>query len=437
MSTAGSTQSVLAGAATATVLAALPSSYQVGISPSWVTDYDVITKTAGGFVVNFSVPCPVGGGTFDWVAQSGTATTTLASGSTAVGAGLATVTVPAGAFSSTNFLVSVAPNWVTGWEVIAKTLTGFTVMFAVAAPVGGGSIDWIVVSLSPSALGVGTQPVTGATQAVAAGVTLGAVTGGFGTVYQVTVAPSWVTGYDVVSKTSAGFTVNFAVPAPAGGGTFDWIVWSPGSGFVTLSDYLQSLRDLLRDPNDDLWSSAQKTRFINDALKRRDFDTEGNRQLISFGLTAGTDTYTFANLGNNRVFDVIGINLIFVAQRIVLAHLSFTELNQRFRPWVPWTDIPRAFARYGPSTVVFGPSPGFAYTSEWDCAIYGNPLVNLTDTDVLPIPYTVPVPFYAAHLAKLNERQWDEADDFFRQYREQIDTAINARVGMDPQVARI
>ena len=35
------------------------------------------------------------------------------------------------------------------------------------------------------------------------------------------------------------------------------------------------------------------------------------------------------------------------------------------------------------------------------------------------------------------ERQWDEADDFFRQYRERIDTAINARVGMDPQVARI
>ena len=278
---------------------------------------------------------------------------------------------------------------------------------------------------------------TGATQAVAAGGVTAAVIAALASSYQVSLSTSWVTDYDITAKTAAGFTVNFAVPAPAGGGTFDWIVWSPGSGTVSLSDYLSDLRDLLRDPNDDIWPQAMKTRFLNKALQRRDEDTEANRTLITLTLTAGTDTYSFTTLGNARVFDVIGINLIFVAQRIVLAHLSYTELNQMYRPWVPWTDIPRAFARYGPSQVIFGPSPGFAYSTEWDCAIYSNPLVALTDTDVLPIPYTQPVPFYAAHLAKLNERQWDEADDFFRQYREQIDTAINARVGMDPQVARI
>src|SRR5437879_1524504 len=249
MASTGATQAVGAGLATANVVAALASSYQVSLSTSWVTDYDITAKTAAGFTVNFAVPAPAGGGTFDWIAFG-------------VGAGV-------------------------------------------------GSVD----------------PLQGATQALAVGLATAAVVGSFGaSSYMVTVTTSWVTGYDVVAKTAAGFTVNFAVPAPAGGGTFDWIVWSPGSGTVALSDYLSDLRDLLRDPNDDIWTQAMKTRFLNKALQRRDEDTEGNRTLITKTLTAGTGTYSFTTLGNPRVFDVIGINLIFVAQRIVWEHVSFTAL---------------------------------------------------------------------------------------------------------------
>ena len=83
------------------------------------------------------------------------------------------------------------------------------------------------------------------------------------------------TAWQVTAKTAAGFTVNFATPAPAGGGTFDWgllnqIVTSVGLGTVTLADYLTTLRRLLHDPNDDIWSSADKTAYLNEALQRRD-----------------------------------------------------------------------------------------------------------------------------------------------------------------------
>src|SRR5438128_8670873 len=99
MAASGTTQSVAAGLATAPVVATLPATYQVAISTSWITSWDVAGKSATGFTVNFAVPAPAGGGTFDWVATAGTSAT-LASGSTAVGAGLGTITVPAGSFSN-------------------------------------------------------------------------------------------------------------------------------------------------------------------------------------------------------------------------------------------------------------------------------------------------------------------------------------------------
>ncbi len=34
---------------------------------------------------------------------------------------------------------------------------------------------------------------------------------------------SWMTGVSVTAKGPTGFTINFAVPCPAGGGICDWI----------------------------------------------------------------------------------------------------------------------------------------------------------------------------------------------------------------------
>jgi hypothetical protein len=47
-------------------------------------------------------------------------------------------------------------------------------------------------------------------------------------------------------------------------------------------------------------------------------------------------------------------------------------------------------------------------------------------------PYTNAVPYYAAYKGKFNERQYDEAELFKQQYDMQIQTAVNARVGMMP-----
>src|SRR5882672_5418276 len=137
-----------------------------------------------------------------------------------------TVIVPAGAVSAivlgafdlaALYEVGLTPGWVTGFRITGKTATQFTVDFAVPAPVGGSSIDWLVLT------GVSTGFVRGAVVPIAAGLTTIAVLGSFATSYEVLVAPGWVTDVDVVGKTAAGFTINFGTPAPAGGSTLDWI----------------------------------------------------------------------------------------------------------------------------------------------------------------------------------------------------------------------
>jgi hypothetical protein len=259
------------------------------------------------------------------------------------------------------------------------------------------------------------------------------------TTYTPLVAVSWnSTTFVVGTPLPASFTIGFGTPAPAGGGTLFWQIQGganpnvPEGQLATLAGYLDDLRRLLHDPTDQYWSAVDKTAYINKAIQRRDLETGANRQLIPFTLSANVDTYSFSNLGQAQVFDVVGINLIYVAQRIVLDRLSFTRLNAWIRQWSGQIGPPSAFCRYGPNQVIFGPVPSLGYETEWDCSIYAVPLVNLTDTDPLPYPYTNAVPYYAAFWAKLNERQYDEAEGFKRQYDEQINAAVNSRVAQTP-----
>jgi hypothetical protein len=289
--------------------------------------------------------------------------------------------------------------------------------------------------------------LTGNSVTIAAGAVSTTITGTFPATYFVSQpGASWATDCIVTGKSATGFTITFTIPAPAGGGTVDWVAYSTagvsGAGGTTqLADYRTDLRYLLHDLSDSIWSLAIKDSFLNKALQRRDLDTGANRTLITFVLTAGTDTYSFATLGNQSVFDVVGIALIFTGTRVVLDQRSYTELTAQKRPWTTYRGLPEAWCRYGPSSVIFGPTPSTTYTTEWDCCVFSPPMIAASDTDPLPYPWTQPVPYYAAYLAKLNEGQGDEAADFFRQYREQVDTAMNARVGMlptsYPQVVRI
>ena len=349
----------------------------------------------------------------------------------------ATVTVAAGATSATvagafaaAYQVGLSASWATDFQVSAKTAAGFTITFSVPAPPSGGTFDWVVNSSTVPT----SSAISGASAAVSAGATsLAVVTAAaLPSAYQVTVEASWLTGFSVTGKTALGFTITFTVPAPPGGGTVDWIAFGPAIGTVTLADELDELRRLLHDPNDRYWSAVDKAFYLNRARQRRDLDTAANRQVLSFTLTAGTGTYTVTQIGNAQIFDIINLIVIVGNTRVILQQLSLTELNIKFRPWTTLQSQPWGFAKVGPSQVILGPTPGIAYATEVDCCVYSAPLVLSTDTDPLPYPYTQPVPFYAAYLAKINERQDDEASEFLDRYQMLVSVATNSRMGRVP-----
>ena len=199
---------------------------------------------------------------------------------------------------------------------------------------------------------------------------------------------------------------------------------------VLLSDYLQSLRDILHEQNDNFASQAAKIRWINSGLLMRDIITKYNRVLKSVAVTIGVDNYTFTTLGDANIFDVIGVYVLYGNLRLLLEPFSFSMLNVKVRQYQPlFQSCPAGWARYGANTIYIAPAPSQAFTMEFDCAKYSTPLALLTDADTLPYPYTEPVPYYAAYLFKLNERQNDEAQDFLDSFWMACAVATGERTG--------
>jgi hypothetical protein len=123
--------------------------------------------------------------------------------------------------------------------------------------------------------------------------------------YQVSVSPSWTTAYQIVNKTSVSFTVAFAVASFPDNAPFDWfvegVVKAP-AGFMTLQDYLDETRMLLRDGigssqgQGQLYTTPDLVRCINRALQQRDLDLGLNRLLISYPLTTSQFQYSIPTI---------------------------------------------------------------------------------------------------------------------------------------------
>src|SRR5438132_12820180 len=206
---------------------------------------------------------------------------------------------------------------------------------------------------------------------------------------------------------------------------------------MLLSDYRATLRRYLHDASDTLFSLADKDAFINEGLQQRDLDTGGNRSILTFSMVAGTDTYTLTTIGNANVFDVIGMTIIITGNRYPLMNMTLSALNANgLRLFTATTDIPYAWTRYGNSQIIVAPIPSQAFSSEADVLLYSAAtlLVNPGDADPLPFPYTYPVCFYAAYLAKVNERQYDEAEMFLNRYQQTVVNINAARTGSVPSM---
>jgi hypothetical protein len=197
----------------------------------------------------------------------------------------------------------------------------------------------------------------------------------------------------------------------------------------SLSDYLVETRQLLRDESTSapLYSTADLTAHINRAIRQRDLDLGINRMRISFPLTANVYEYPFATIVSGGTLlegSAANLNPIDVTSIVVwplgtppqgtpylVGRWPYSLLSYLITTSAPsW---PVKYCVYGPSTIMFGPVPAYAYPCYWDFFGATTPLVNAGDTDPMPYPYTDPVAFAAAGFAKYSAQRADEARVFY------------------------
>jgi hypothetical protein len=201
---------------------------------------------------------------------------------------------------------------------------------------------------------------------------------------------------------------------------------------MQLSDYLLECQRLLHDANNNFWSVAELTTYINDARNQVAADTHCLRQLATVNLSYNVETYAINSSvslpGGRQVLDILNITVLWGSMRIPLIQMSWTEFNAKMRAWVLNYSRPAAMSRYGTSngTIYVQPIPDQAYVSEWDVCYLPLPLVNSTDTETdLSFPFTSPVAYYACYKAKEKEQAYGEAKEFHEQYKQKAMLAIN------------
>lgn len=246
---------------------------------------------------------------------------------------------------------------------------------------------------------------------------------------------SWNSAFWISSQDAAQVTLQFAVPAPAAGGTVYYNVVPgpvlPTTGSNQLADYLTETRRLLHDAQKFYFSDADLTADINYGIHQRDLWSGGSRSYQpNIPLTAGVDSYKLSTLFPAlRVLDVIHVWLIFGSTRVELDNRPFGDITNMFRPWTTYQSIPGGWTRYGADQVFIATAPATAYTTDWDLVTLSTTFVNPSDLDPLPFPYTEPVAYFAAYKAKINQRRFDEAEAFMGFAIKALRDIEGARVG--------
>ena len=212
---------------------------------------------------------------------------------------------------------------------------------------------------------------------------------------------------------------------------------------MALNTYITQVRRILHDPNGQYWSDSELTDYINESRNRVCKDTRCLRQQLVglVTLTAGVEQYEISaltlpvSLTGYTIIDVMGINVLWGSTRIKLAYMPWTRFDVNFRYWNNMQSRPVCFSRLGALSVYVGPAPDTSYSSDWDVALIPPPLVSDSTPEPIPEPFTTPIKYHAAHLAKFREQSLGESELFAKMYTAKVKqeaVAFMGRIIPDP-----
>jgi len=194
---------------------------------------------------------------------------------------------------------------------------------------------------------------------------------------------------------------------------------------TTLQNYITQCQRLLHDANANFYSTGELTDYINEARNRLVRDTGCLRTIQMLNTVTNQETYTFASMPQGaQTMDIININLYWGNSRVPLRYLAWSDFNAQLRYWQNYIGRPIAFTMYGTQTFYLGPVPDQVYAMEIDTVIEPVPLVNLSDVDPIPDPWTSPVAYYACHTAKYKEQSYGESEIFKNEYIKKVQNVL-------------
>lgn len=247
-------------------------------------------------------------------------------------------------------------------------------------------------------------------------------------------------GIAIPGATSSTYTTPAAVYATDNNASFTVTVMN-GSGTVTstpailtvvqaVTTYLTELRNLLHDPNGQMWPDTELLGYINQARRRVCQDTKCLRTIIpSITINAGQELYQISTVlptVAGYVIDIMNIYLYWGNSRYPLQYMAFSDFSAQLRQWQLFRQVPVAYSRMGALQIYVGPMPDQNYVTDWDVALNPFDLISDQSTEVIPPPFTEPVKFWAAYLAKFKEQALGETQIFKREYVMQMLMASRA-----------
>jgi hypothetical protein len=137
-------------------------------------------------------------------------------------------------------------------------------------------------------------------------------------------------------------------------------------------------------------------------------------------------------------YDILAISNFWGTQRYGLEWAPFRLFSARFRPFLSsaYQQQPGFWSAYGDNSFFIAPTPDQTYMVEVDSVILPTPFAvgDTTTIDTIPVLRQDPVSYYAAYLAKLNSRNFGEAQSFLEQYRVKTQENQATYVGRIPDV---
>lgn len=229
---------------------------------------------------------------------------------------------------------------------------------------------------------------------------------------------------------------------------------------MRLVDYLTDTKSLIKDRNSVFWSTAELTRFVNQARYQISLmagciqilipgnalagasavpSASGSGTAVPGGATPGSSNQAFqtitgqekysfgyanayARAQNAHIKGIINVNNVSVnwggasgstGNRPMLYWLPWPDFQAYCRAWaVGVTSFPYCWSQFGDGErgqVWLFPIPNRALEMQWETDCAPADLATNDDYEALPDPFTQYVPFYAAHLAYLNSQRYGQA----------------------------